>query len=120
MSSVIKTSGLLAAAFTLLAAGTARASTINVTVPFSFELQGQTLPAGEYRVTNDEGIVTFCGEKPLHGCLNVMTEPASGVDPKGDIPAVTFTRDSSGYRVADVWINELDGREIKAPGTHHR
>ena len=45
--SLIKKAGLLAAAL-LLTAGPAGASTMDVKVPFSFVVHGQTLPAGQY------------------------------------------------------------------------
>jgi hypothetical protein len=103
----------------LLAAGAGQASTLDVTVPFPFDLQGKPLPAGRYRVTNEEGVVRFCGEHRLHECVNVLTSPASGVDPKGSAPAVTFTRGENGYRVSDIWMSESDGRAVTPDHAHH-
>ena len=40
--------GLLTASCLALAAGSARAATLDVKVPFPFVVQGQTLPAGQY------------------------------------------------------------------------
>ena len=119
MTSVIKKAGLLAATFTVLTAGTASASTLQVTVPFSFVLHGQTLPACEYRVTNDEGVVRFCGEKSFRSCINVMTSPASGQDPKGDTPAIIFKRDGNTYRVSDIWESSTEGLQVNDAGAHH-
>ena len=48
MRSLIKKAGILAAAFMVLATGPARASTLEVKVPFPFVVHGQTFPAGEY------------------------------------------------------------------------
>ena len=55
----IRKVGLLAAALVLLAAGSARASTLEVNVPFPFVVQGYTLPAGQYLVSDDGGVVQF-------------------------------------------------------------
>ena len=57
MRSLITKAGILAAAFMVLGTGSARASTLEVKVPFPFVVQGQTLPAGEYRVTDVGGVV---------------------------------------------------------------
>ncbi len=38
---------LLAAAFLVLLSGTGQASTVEVKVPFPFQVRGQTLPAGD-------------------------------------------------------------------------
>ena len=118
MTSVIKKAGLLAASLTVLTASTAGASTLAITVPFSFVLHGQTLPAGDYRVTNDEGVVRFCGEKSFRSCINVMTSPASGQDPKGDTPAIVFKRDGNSYRVADIWQSSTEGVQVNDAAAH--
>ena len=47
MRSLIK-AGLLAGAFVLACTGSARASTMEVKVPFAFTVQGHTMPAGQY------------------------------------------------------------------------
>ena len=74
----LKKIGLLAAAFLVVGSGSARASTIEVKVPFSFVIHGQTLPAGQYRVSDDSGVVQFLGEKGNKASMFVMTMPASG------------------------------------------
>ena len=44
----------------------------------------------------------------------VLTTPASGQDPAGDKPALTFMRDEKQYRLADVWESAGQGREVTA------
>jgi hypothetical protein len=45
--------------------GTARAATVEVKVPFPFQLHGQMLPAGQYLVTSDSnGVFEIEGRHP--------------------------------------------------------
>jgi hypothetical protein len=108
----IRKAGLLAAAFVVLTAGSARASTMEVKVPFPFVVHGQTLPAGQYLVSDDGGVVQFRGEKGNHAATFVMTIPASGHDPAGDSPALTFRHVENQYRLTDIWESAMQGREI--------
>jgi hypothetical protein len=48
MRSKVMTVGVLAMACLALATGSARASKVEVKVPFPFLVRGQTLPAGRY------------------------------------------------------------------------
>lgn len=112
MRSLIKKAGVLAAAFMVLATSSARASTLEVKVPFPFVVHGQTLPAGEYRVTDDGGVVQLRGERSNHAIMFVLTIPASGHDPAGNSPALTFRRDENQYRLTGIWESTTQGREI--------
>lgn len=112
MRSFIKKVGLLAAAFLVVGSGSARASTIEVKVPFPFVIHGQTLSAGQYRVSDDGGVVQYLGEKGNKASMFVMTMPASGHDPAGNSPALTFRRYENQYRLTDVWQSAMQGREI--------
>jgi hypothetical protein len=55
--------GVLTAACLVLAAGSARAATLEVNVPFPFVVQGKTMPAGHYRLTDDDGLLRLRGER---------------------------------------------------------
>jgi hypothetical protein len=112
MRSLIKKAGLLAAAFVVLATGSARASTLEVTVPFPFVVHGQTMPAGQYWVSVEGGVVQFRGEKGNHTSMFVLTTPASGHDPAGNAPALTFQRHENQYRLTDIWQSATQGREM--------
>lgn len=103
MRTLIRKAGLLAAAFVALAAAPARASTVEINVPFPFVVEGGTLPAGQYLVTNEAGLVELRGERGNHAVLNFLVMPASGHDPAGDRPTLTFKRDGGQYRLTDVW-----------------
>jgi hypothetical protein len=112
MRSIIARAGVLAAAFMVLATGSARASTIEVKVPFPFVVHGQTMPAGQYRVNDDSGVVQFLGEKGNQANMFVLTIPASGHDPAGNSPALTFRRYENEYRLTGIWESASQGRDI--------
>ena len=109
MQSLIRKAGLLAAAGLVLGAGTARAATLEVKVPFPFVVEGQTLPAGRYRVTNEDGFIQIRGERNNHAAMNILTTPANGHDPAGDRPALTFKREDNQYRLTGIWESGADG-----------
>ena len=116
MWSTIRKSGLLAAAFLAIAAGSARAEVVmDVKVPFPFIVHGQTLPAGMYRIERDgTDVVLIRGEKGNKVGMFAMTMPAAGHDPVGEKPSLTFTRYETQYRLADIWESGSEGREILA------
>jgi len=95
------------------ATGSAGAATLDVKVPFPFVVQGKTMPAGQYQVTDDDGILRLHGEKGTHAIDTVMTIPASGVDPAGTQPVLTFQRHENEYRLTAVWESEEQGREVR-------
>jgi len=101
------------------AAGSANASIVDVKVPFAFVVQGRTLPAGTYRIeTEDASIVLIRGEGATHAGTFVLTTPASGSDPAGASPALTFSKHENQYQLDDIWLDEHDGVEIARPGHH--
>jgi hypothetical protein len=112
MRSLLK-AGLLTAVFVLACAGTARASTIQVKVPFAFVVQGHTMPAGEY-LLNDEGdgVVLMQGEKGNHSNIFIVTTPAAGRDPAGSQPTLTFKHDERAYRLTGIWESATQGRQV--------
>jgi len=106
---------VLTAAFLVLVAQTAQATTIEARVPFPFLVQGQTLPAGRYLVTDDgTGVVRIAGERGTRASLFAMTIPASGHDPAGNKPSLTFTRSETVYRLSSIWESGTAGRAIAA------
>jgi len=110
MPSHIRKAGLLAAVFVLLVAGSAKAATMDVKVPFPFVVQDRTLPAGHYRVTEEEGVVQFRG-KGNHENLYFMAVPAAGHDPAGNQPTLSFTHSENQYRLSDIWESGAYGLE---------
>ena len=111
MRSLIK-AGLLAAAFVLACTGSARASTMEVKVPFAFMVQGRTMPAGQYRLSDEGGIVQLRAEKDVHANMFILTTPASGHDPSGDTPVLTFKHQENQYRLTGIWESATRGRAV--------
>jgi hypothetical protein len=102
------------AAFVLTVVAAGHAQTLDVTVPFAFQVQNTTLPAGHYEVDTDysTGIVMLRGERGTPGGAFVLTEPSSVADPNGAAPSLSFSRYENGYRLAGIWESANDGRAV--------
>jgi len=102
--------GVMVAAVLVCVGGTAGAATVQVRVPFPFQLHGQTLPAGQYLVTTQPGgVVEIEGVRGTPGGMFTMTTPASGHDPAGEKPALTFQRVETQYRLSTIWQSRTEG-----------
>jgi hypothetical protein len=53
------------------------------------------------------------GEKGNHASMFVFTVPASGHDPAGNTPALTFRHHDNQYWLTDIWRSATQGREVK-------
>lgn len=112
MKAVIGRAAFLAAALLLAAGGTARAGSFEVKVPFPFVVNGQQLPAGQYRLVRDgDSVVLIRGEKLHMPAMYVSTMPAAGRDPAGDQPALTFVKHQDQYLLTDI---RESGQELAA------
>jgi hypothetical protein len=108
------------AAVLLCAAGTARASVETVfkaTVPFAFEVNGHTLPAGTYLIQRDDmtspSVLIIREANKTHAAAAVVTTiPDGGQDPAGSRPALTFKRHENEYQLASVWESPGDGVDV--------
>ncbi|MET0214767.1 MAG: hypothetical protein ABW292_17280 [Vicinamibacterales bacterium] len=116
MRSIVNKSWMLAVAFLGLCAGSAHAQEVVVNVPFPFVVQQQTMPAGEYvveRVGQGQDALLIRRTKGVgNSAVIVLTTPASGFDPSGDKPALTFTRDENAYRLSTIWESHTEGRTL--------
>ena len=120
MWSMTKKAVLFAAGLVMLAGATASAAPVDVKVPFPFIVQGKTMPAGEYRVVSDSddpSVWLLEGEKGTHAGTFVLTRVASGYDPAGDEPALTFDKNESQYQLVGIWESKAQGQEVT--GTKH-
>lgn len=120
MWSMTKKAVLFAAGLVMLAGGTASAAPVDVKVPFPFIVQGKTMPAGLYRVesdTDDSSVWLIEGEKGTHAGTFVLTRVASGHDPAGDEPALTFDKNEDQYQLVGIWESKAQGQEVT--GTKH-
>ena len=113
MRSLLTKSGLLAGVLVIIAGGSARAATMDVKVPFPFVVRGETLPAGEYWIEDDGAVVLIRGEHGNRAAIFMLSTPASGQDPAGDSPSLTFTRYETQYRLTDIWSSRSVGLEVQ-------
>lgn len=116
MRSIVNKSGMLALAFLGLYAGSARAAEMVVKVPFPFVVQQHMMPAGEYvveRVGQGPDALLIRGAKGIdRSAAIVLTTPASGVDPAGNKPALTFSRHENTYQLSTIWESHSEGRKL--------
>ena len=118
MRSMMRKSAAFAGACLLVAGATANvaaASVAEVKVPFSFVVNGRTLPAGQYMIERDElssSVLLIRGEKNNHTATFVWTIPAGGQDPAGTVPALIFKRHEKEYRLSSVWESGSEGWSV--------
>jgi hypothetical protein len=118
MRSILRRSVIVAGAILVFAGGVTNASAssiMEVKVPFPFVVNRQIFPAGEYRIERGDtstSILLIRGEHAKHAGMFAMTIPASGQDPAGWKPALTFTRSENQYRLTDVWESGTQGVTI--------
>ena len=116
MRSIVNKSGVLALAFLGVCASSARAAEMVVKVPFPFVVQQQTMPAGEYvveRVGQGPDALLIRGAKGFdRSAAIVLTTPASGVDPAGNKPALTFNHRENTYQLSTIWESHSEGRTV--------
>ena len=116
MRSIVKMSVLMGLAL-LLVEGSANAALVEIKVPFPFQVENQTLPAGQYRVERDidnPSILFIRGENGIHASVIASSVEAGGQNPTGDKAALVFTHGETGYRLKDVWESHAYGRELPA------
>jgi hypothetical protein len=70
------------------------------------------LPAGQYLVKDEGGVIQFSGERGTRAGMFVMTTPAPGHNPAGNSPALAFRRYENQYRLTDIWQSAMEGREV--------
>ena len=115
MLKAIGRSGIAAAMLWAVSGGVAHAATVEVTIPFSFEVHGRPLPAGQYRIdreNTDPEVVLIHGEHGNPIRLVVLTMPIAGPHPAVNQPSLIFVRHEGQYRLADIWETGGEGWEI--------
>jgi len=116
MWSVTKKPMMLAVGLVMVAGGAASAATVDVKVPFAFVVQGRTMPPGQYVVRSDEmapSVLLLRGKEGANSGTFVLTRPATGFDPAGDTPALTFDRYENQYRLVGIWESARQGQELE-------
>lgn len=97
------------------AKGVQAADLARMNIPFPFEVNGETLPAGKYDIRTDDenpAVLMITGIAHTKGTAMIMTMPEYGKAPSGDRPAMVFVRDGNQYRLSKVWENRDFGRDV--------
>jgi hypothetical protein len=112
MRSVMLKTAMLGAAF-LLAAGTARAASLEVNVPFPFIVNHETFPAGRYQLEQDvlagPSVMIIRGMHTPQAAI-VATHEAAGHGPSK--PALQFEHRENQYRLENIWESPTEGQSI--------
>ena len=102
--------GVIVTASMALAASSARASDVNVNVPFSFIVNRTSLPPGKYRVSVDGE----AGALELRGISKGVFALTTHVSVPDDArPKLVFHRYGDQYMLREVWTG--DGTENQLP-----
>ena len=103
----------MAGAVLLFASGTARASELKVNVPFSFLVNNEMFPAGQYLVERDpdagSSVILIRGMHTPQAAF-VLAHTASGRGPAR--PALQFERHANQYRLSNVWESPVEGQSV--------
>jgi len=88
-------------------------SKLLVDVPFNFVAGGQSLPAGEYRVSraflwSNDG---WCIRTSKNSAAMITNEVRS--PHKAHRPSMVFVHTSDGYSLAQIWTSEYEGHELQ-------
>ena len=104
--------------FLALAGSTVYAQTIDLraNIPFNFRMGDTVMPAGEYRVQSERGVLTLRGEDGSHPAASVIVIAA--VRPAAQEPSrLVFNRYGDSYFLTKVWDAFSDGGKalLKTP-----
>ena len=112
LKEVRMTSSLIRCSVLALAAAALPAQDMRVTahVPFGFEVQGKSMPAGDYVVSllNTNSVILKCQEHSVIVSSNALL--ANGREGKG---ALVFHRYGDQYFLAEFWGGSNNGREFR-------
>lgn len=113
MRNLIVKSTMLLGAAVLMSFG-ADAQSLKVSVPFQFEANGKTLPAGQYSVrmtSENAGIYSMRNMDTHEGVLLVTVHPIA--NSAGEAKLV-FQQAVDGYYLAEVWTGD-NARAVRSP-----
>ena len=107
--------GVLAVLLLVLSAVPVKAQFVshvaNVNIPFDFAVGNETLPQGEYTVTNNRGLIQISGSHlSIYACAS-QTEKRGGKN----AAELVFHRINNQYFLAEIWMgDDRDGRKLSA------
>ena len=116
----IRIKGLVFAGAMLLAAGaSAQAADVLVkaNVPFAFEVNGQTMPAGKYSIQRDENspstlLIRGDEKSNTHASVFVNTIRDGGQEPSNAKPTMIFKHSENTYQLTSIWDAPDDGFDV--------
>jgi opacity protein-like surface antigen len=95
-----------------LVSAPAEAADIRCHVPFSFQVHGTTLPAGDYTFSAEPGELFVRGYRHSAFALTIGEQSTSDTGAKA-----VFERRGDEYVLRDVWVGGGVGREVVRPPT---
>jgi hypothetical protein len=88
----------------------AQSSNLNVTVPFGFAVGSKVMPAGDYRVTTDGGLIRLdCVDRNAHMAAIGITVDAKHGEAK---TSLVFKQYGDRYFLAQIWNGSDRGSEL--------
>jgi hypothetical protein len=98
------------AAMFMVASAPADAADIRCRVPFSFEVNGNTLPPGTYHLNTDGNIMWVRSAARTTAVLTLGRESRTATDPK-----LVFHKYGDEYVLREAWTGGGSGRVLPAP-----
>jgi hypothetical protein len=93
----------------------ASASEMNCRIPFSFVVNGATLPAGAYSIESDGGVVMLKG---AHSSALVLTIFGDRRTDQAGRSNVVFLKTGDRYDLIEIWNGDGLEREVPAARRH--
>ena len=88
---------------------------LDVKVPFSFVVNGQTLPAGQYSIIRDDdasAVLILRGEHGNTASAILNTRPPTYESANGNRPALQFKKVENQYQLSNVWTPDGMARSV--------
>ena len=121
MKLISKAAIVLASVMLLSVSGTAQAAmdtVVKANVPFTFVVNGKSMPAGRYVIQRDDLepalLLIRSDQKSNRTAVFVLTTRDGRREPGGDRPVLTFNHVENTYQLASVWESQDDGYDVAA------
>ncbi len=119
MTSIRKTVVVFGGAILLAVSGNAQAAmdtVVKANVPFDFVVNGQTMPAGRYRIERDDlspSLLLIRGDqKNNHSAVFVLTVQDGREHTADSQPTLTFKHVENKYELTNVWDSQENGLDL--------
>jgi hypothetical protein len=102
-----KPMALALAALLALSAVPAQAETVTANIPFSFIVNGKTLPAGRYAIDDAKGPLFVKG-----ATRSVIVLTMGVTTTERGTPRLVFHKAGDQYALSEAWTSETSGRQV--------